>query len=193
MRFALIFPALSILIYAQPLAAGTVSFDPPEVFIEPAIDSTIIRFDVTVALDVPGLIQGADIVLGSHDLSLTDFDYTPPWPCDITICDSFGPPGSIGAYTSDLFVGGYFFPLGQVSPSLVGTLTVDATLLPPGSYQLIVDSDLDGGTSNVNGEALFGLATVHVIPEPATVAFLLIGMLLGTRQSGTRTRLAADS
>jgi len=163
----------------KSLSAGTVSFDPPEVFIDPAHESTTIELGVTIHTGPGRHFYSVDLLLGSDHLLLADFEYGKDW--EVFYCSSGQCLGPLGVYPSDLLVGADVMP--QYERLVLGKLTISAGALPLGSYEVIVDSDIDRGISHVDSEPMFGRATVHVVHEPATWAFLILGgALIATRR-----------
>ena len=165
---------------------GTVTFDPagvPDLYNNLADGPTTATIDVTMdAATNP--ISAFGMLIGSDGPVITAFAVDPTftglWTGSAT--DVPGP----GLYTSDVYTEGFvlvgLFPAVNL-PQFVGTITIDATGLALGDYTILVDGDsvLDDMRSVVADpntgakETLFGMATVTVIPEPATIALLGFG------------------
>ena len=155
---------------------GVVDFSPDPL-------DLLITGPMTGSLDVTvtgvGQFDSLDMVIGSDDFTITAFTYDAAIDLDSTSAPFMG----VGIYGSDLWIGG-FNDAGHVSgPSmLVGTVDVDLTGLPLGSYEIIVDPVRDGnisvlGVPGVGADAMSGLGVVNVIPEPATLGLLGLASL----------------
>lgn len=165
---------------------GTVVFSPggQDVVVN---SGAIVSMDLTV--QIPGTvafptISGADVVIGSNDMPF-DFSYNPAWTTAMP--NLTAPIPGVGAYTYDLLVGGSN-PTGGAGTSVpLGRVTVNTTGLALGTYQILVDSGIDQGFSSVFAgfpgqpfvsEPLSGRgAFTVVVPEPATLSLLGLGLL----------------
>lgn len=153
--------------------AGTISFTPDEVTIDPAVDPTVFTLDLTIGSSSLAAFDAIDLFMGSDDLTITGFKPWCDWGC---FFDHSSPDTSV--YASG-WKYEYFGNLRPAEGFWLGWLTVDAGGLPEGTYSVMVDADRDGFRSTLTGggvsEPLYGLATVHVVPEPATVTLLGLG------------------
>lgn len=167
-------PSLTAVAYA-----GTVSFEPQERVVDPAV-STRTTFEVVISETPLGTFESVDLILGSDDLQITEWEFA-----FFVICDFGACADPAGVYPSDLQFGWFGPPV--LPPFHLGTLTVDASGLGRGTYSVIVDAQRDGGRSTLalgtNIDTLFGSATVTVIPEPATLALLAIGAVFSFHRS----------
>jgi len=161
---------------------GTVSFDPPVREVDPSI-STVTTFEVGIGASTVGSFDAIDMIIGSDELALTDWE--PNYPCP------FGIPcwQSDDAYPSAIKFG-FFGPSNPAAGFQLGTLTVDAAGLPVGTYTVHVDAARDGGRSLISGggesEPLYGVGTVQVIPDPATAVLLGLAVLVIGCRRGPR-------
>jgi hypothetical protein len=139
---------------------------------------------MTGSLDVTvtgvGQFDSLDMVIGSDDFTITGFTYDAAIDLDSTTAPYMG----VGLYTaSDVWIGG-FNDAGHVSgpTMLVGTVDVDLTGLPEGTYEIEVSATRDGdisglGVPGVGFDGLAGIGIVNVVPEPATLGLLGLASL----------------
>lgn len=165
---------------------GTVTFDPaavPDLYNNAADGPTTATIDVTMDANT-NPISAFGMLIGSDGPAITAFAVDPTftglWTGSAT--DVPGP----GLYTSDVYTEGFvlvgLFPAVDL-PQFVGTITIDATGVAEGDYTILVDGtsaldDLRSVVADPNTgekEPLVGMATVTVIPEPATIALLGFG------------------
>ncbi len=174
------------LVFAPAVSAATVSFDPPEVTINVSAQPAIIDFDVILLPTQENeSIDNFNLVIGSDSLTIASWEFDPAANTDV-ICD-FGPcVRETGIYESDLLVGTFITRI-LVLPQRVGTLTVLVDGLSPGDYEFGIDTARDG-FSNVGSSDVHAMATVRVIPEPATVVFLAFGLGVWVLSLRTRSR-----
>lgn len=182
------FPATNIL-------AATVTFapNPPgsNVVVVTFVPQTVI-FDVVIGGIPPidgasGGLQSIDLVVGSSGpLTIGDFDYSAVFFSNALLPPPT--PASIGIYApapaNDLYFGGAhrqaFRPDGP--NYLLGFLTVGVPAgTAVGAYTFGVNSAFDQ-FSNLNGvEPLFGESRI-IVPEPASLALLSVGLLAGLQR-----------
>ncbi len=178
-----------VFIVSARAVAGVVTFDPPEVFVQPGQPAV---FEVTVASTEMATFDSVGLLMGLDELSLgLEFEYAPSFRESVARCDSCtgwwgpAPPAPFGVWPSDLFVGGNRFrlPLWGGAPLLIGTLTIDTTGLPAGtSFDVFVDGiqeieEVGAALSFValgtaEPEPLRGFARVNVVPEPGMLAMM---------------------
>ena len=176
-----------VMVLATSSAFGTaISFGPNEVVIDlsdPNVD-TKVKFDLTIgAPDVISSYEFADIVVGSDDLAFQSFEYSDDFIA-ATIFRSGPPFGPFDPenpfYTNEYFLGGFLASLNS-EPLLLGSLVVDAAGLGLGEYSVMVDVGRDGNVSVIGdvagSELVSGMAIVHIVPEPATIALLGLGAI----------------
>ena len=170
----------------HPLAvrAGTVSFWPETTDIVIGVDDPIVNIHVLLtSLDMLSGLEGFLIVIGSHD-GVEMINFSP--------MHYFAGSFPAGIYPSDIETG-YVFWAPYDIPFFIGTLTVDTSGLLPGTYELLVDADFDERSFALLSpdlEPLYGLATIQIVPDPATISLLAAGMAL-TMLRRDRTRRKA--
>ncbi len=130
-----------------------------------------------------GVISAGDVV----GLELVRFVYDSE-----IVGQSFFPPSTLDNVRSDIYLDditagifiNHFRPGGPVltdlGPVRIGSLTVDTTGLADGKYQVIVDANLDQqsvAASRQGFDLLFGVGSIHVVPEHATISLLGLASL----------------
>lgn len=165
---------------------GMVGFDPSDTMIDRNVAPPgVFTVDVSIAATSLATYSSADVVFGSDD-GLTIMDFTWNTPGVTRFFDSIA---ADPAYASAIKIG--YFGTESPSPSsqLLGTLTVDATGLADGEYNIVVNAENDGGASKVTSgtdvDLLFGGATVNITPEPMTLSLLGLGALALLRRRRT--------
>ncbi len=146
-----------------------------------------VNMDVTLSMNNgTDLFDFADIIIGSNDVTLGAFTYASPNP--------FGSNGPItrdpmAVYASELWVGGTDSNIPPVvgPRALLGTLTINAADIQGtgtpvgGTLTVMVDPAQDFGISAIGGggnnEALSGIGTITVVPEPAMLTLMGLGAL----------------
>jgi len=130
----------------------------------------------------PTGFNGADVLIGSNDAAF-DFVYSPAWTG--AMLTSVSPPSPGGIYPFDVLVGGSN-SAGVVGNSLaLGTVTFNTAGLAQGDYLVQINSQFDGFSSLGRGlsgqplvsEGIVGQGRFSVVPEPATLSLLGLGLL----------------
>ena len=196
--------SLLVVAFASASAlGGTVTFTPQiaEVDVNDLAGLAAIQFDIAISdfdgdLGTPGNVgegfDGFDLMIGSNDgLTFSGpeaFVFSAEtqalsFGCGFTCVASLGP----GNFYADEIKATFFagapggFASVEGGPFAIGTLTVDGSGLIPGFYDLIVDGDFDQnqsvGALGSPFERLFGIGTVHITPEPATISLLGLASL----------------
>ena len=171
---------MGIAVSTSPAFGGVVTFDPPSV----VVTGEQVQFAVGVAVESLAAFDAADLLVGSMHVQIVSFEYSQEW-------DDVNPfplltPGPQGIWPSDVSFGGFL--LSKIdSHANIGTLTIGTAGLAPGIYEFGVDSAFDGGfsklTRGLEDEPLLGWATVYAgVPEPATLALLVLGGLITLRR-----------
>lgn len=168
---------------------GTVSFNPGGAAVspgEPAVFEVAVASTSLASFDTVGLLIGSD----TPGLSL-GFDLAPSFVASTTVPPN--PPTPFGVWPSDVFAGGNRFiapsdPTAWRGPLVIGTLTIPTTGMEIGSFfDVFVDGPRELDTiqtalSSVaslggNNEPLQGFARVSIVPEPATLSLLGLGLM----------------
>ena len=152
--------------------AGEVTFEPPVVTVAPGGTAS---YTVTIASTEVASFTSLDMLLSSDTEGLgLDFIYAD------TFQGTFPPgdPVAVGAFPTDLFVGG-FQADGWQAPLVVGTLTINAGDLVPGRYDDLIQVRPDAEEAAGSGllsivvssapavETIRGAATL-IVSDPAT-------------------------
>ena len=128
--------------------------------------------------------DAAVIFFGSNTVPFTDFDFVPEFTTALptTLEGPFVNPGFDVYRPSEVYGAAAVSP-GQVTLDVlqVGLLDIDLTGLVDGTYTVVFDSVVDGGLSGVGNrgvlEPLMGTFTVTIVPEPATLSLIGLGLL----------------
>lgn len=194
-----------VLSITDTVLAGTVLFDPPVVELtygDPGNDT--VSFDVTIETEFEDY-HSLDVLLGSDHLAFDGqaMDWSEEWRiydnCKWGACPR--PLGPVGLYPYDGKFG-TFAALTLLPSSLyIGVLTVSAADLPVGEYYIYVGEtdplhradDRNLVSYIVDGEIIIeplaGLATVRIVPEPATLGYLVaLSLAFAVQRRGTRGR-----
>lgn len=152
---------------------GVIEFSPADVVVNPG-DPTVLTMDLIVAeSDVNPAYDSLDAIIGVNGgPQLTGF--------------AWGPWGTrffdLSEDNDDYYDSGWqigFFGTAQAAGLTLGTLTVDVTGLPYDgmTYDIVINSDIDGGRSGIGAppDPITALGTVTLVPEPATLSLLALG------------------
>ena len=166
--------------------AGTVTFAPgaQNVDVNAVGAAAILKMDLTLgATGAVTTISGADVVIGSNDTAFS-FAYSAPFLAAMTATSPITTGN--GIYTHDVLVGGSNTTTGAGTSLSLGQVTIDTTLLPVGTYHIGVNTnDPNDGFSGIFrglpgqafvSETLLGSGTFAVVPEPATLSLLGLGL-----------------
>ncbi len=164
------------LVWSADARAGIVSFESGVTVIDLAAgDDTVVTVDLTLTHLRRGEFRKFEAAVGSNDLHITSFVFSAEV---LSNSDYFSPtsPHPVGKYPSDVSFG-FVSTLGErpALPLPLGTLTVDASGLGPGTYELVIDSVYDGVSFvSIDSVAwpLSGSGTILIVPEPATLVLL---------------------
>jgi hypothetical protein len=169
---------------------GVVTFSPSPIIIDPAV-TPIANTTVSIggATTDDGTFDSADLIIGSRDTGgnniqglITNFTYSTEFTNATAFRETPQPSRLLGTplygATGSTYVGGFLNePLSSI---LVGTLELNAAGLAPGEYVVGVDSTLDGlsgmGLFGTNDLGTSGSVRVVVVPEPATLSLLGLGL-----------------
>ena len=165
-----------------PSLAGTVHFDPPSANIMPGTPS--VSFEVSVSWETLPTIDAVHVfTMGDYGANLT-FEFASSFAEEPTLSflesEDFGCCGFAGCQCESVGFSGYRFPpaSGWTSPLLIGTLTVDTSgLLLGEQIEISVDPEISLVANGVNHEALSGLTTITVVPEPGTMMCAIISAI----------------
>ena len=166
---------LAVVCMCSSAFGGTIAFTPMDVTIDPAVDPLTFTLDMSVGGTTVGMMDSVDVFVGSDDLAITDFEWAP-------FTRFFDSSEANTDYYQSGWKFGYFGTAADSTDFLLGTLTVDATGLAPGAYQVMVDAGRDGNRSGITGGGVtdlveMSIASVTIIPEPATISLLALGAL----------------
>lgn len=166
---------------------GIVEFSEGAVFDITAPAPVMLNVDVAGAAS----FNSIDITIGSNDVPITGFTLDDEWTG--AFATAFDPAFNvIGAFTFDVWFAATTGSSATVGPNLrAGVITVDPRELGLSEadlgreLQLIVDFDQDF-TSRAGSDNFFGIGTVTVVPEPATISLLALAAigLIRRRKTG---------
>jgi len=161
--------------------AGTVSFQGSGQQVLPGE-----QVQMTVVLSTESLsptgFNGADVLIGSNDAAF-GFSYDQAFIAAMVNVAS--PSFNNGIYPFDVLASGTNPPAVVGNTLTLGTVTFDTAGLAEGDYLVQVSTDFDGFSGLVRGlagqplvtEGLFGQGRFTVVPEPATLSLLGLGLL----------------
>ena len=200
MRHTIVTCGVLVLLISIHASAGTVHFNPPSATITPGTQS--VSFDVSVSWATLPTIDTVNVLVHADKGVSLEFNYAQSF-LDSTSFAPFPAP-YYEAYIADIcsiidclplagFGGNRLPPLNGWSSSLmIGTLTVNTSGLHASEQiDVVVDSVWESGligapitlvASGANQEALSGLATITVVPEPTVLAMLGPWMLVALLQ-----------
>jgi len=172
---------------------GIVTFDPPVIELDAAALPAEVSFSISVTPESLPFGPNGEQVFDNVTLHFmgfehwyVNFEYTPQFVSDTVFRSE--PPRVCPTILPCTFIPGGFATRPLVAPYRIGDLVLEVPMdVTPGDYRIVVDSGQDGGFSSigvgVKGEGLLGSGIVRVVPEPGTVALLLIGAVaLGWRR-----------
>lgn len=182
--------------------AGTVHFNPPSATITPGTQS--VSIDVSVSWETMQTIDSVNVVIRGDLNANLSFSFFQSFVDSTSITPA--PPaeeswycGIAGCTYEEIGFGGNNFNPGWASPLLIGTLTVDTSALQAGEVDRIrvdpnEESELFGDPaiylsliSHAGGqEPIAGATTITVVPEPATLGILALGVLAISRRRTSR-------
>ena len=160
---------------------GLANFSPSAVEVTPG---TPVVMEITLqATGVVTMITDGDILIVSNDV-----DFLFAYSDDFLAAMQYVSPICAGEIyvPGQCLVGGSNTTVGAGTTLSLGRITVDTSSLPNGTYHIAVDSGIDGFSGIFRGlpgqpfvsESLSGGGTITVvIPEPATLSLLGIGLL----------------
>lgn len=163
--------------------AGLATFSPsPQSNVPIGTPAVTMDVSLTATTNAQSGFDTADIVI------LSDAPFSWGYSSDFTTksTGSLGTPfdPGLGIKPHELFVGGNTPLAGGYGSSIaLGTLTFDTSTLPVGTYEVLVNSDIDGGITSIThfgaGEPITGRGefTIVGVPEPATIGLLLLGAM----------------
>ena len=158
---------LTILLSTPCTMAGVVSFNPSSYFMNLGETFTV---DVVIESSSLGSFDAFNLIVGSNGGGVTFDDFAFG---NYTIFFSSSAPDD-EFYDAGWQLGSFSFA--NTAPFLVGTLTM--TMVGIGPYEIMVDSNVDGGRSYLGalvlGEPVMGSVVVYGVPEPATLS--LVGL-----------------
>jgi len=169
---------VALLASASSLFAGTVTFSPNPIVIDPFNGPSTAQLAVSVAATEFGTLQSVDLVIGSDDLDISNFVYDPGFISATAFRSTPTYDNLPQVYPFNAQLGGFLNE--DAASILVGSFTIDAAGLAAGDYSVEVSSVLDDGRSGLGSplgdvEGLLGSVRVQVVPEPATLALLCLG------------------
>lgn len=138
-------------------------------------------FDLTFSVEGIAAFNTADAVIGSDDLPADaarfSFDYSAEWTSSFVTTTP--PMTGLGIYNQDIFIGANTPTAGDYTSRNVGHLIVDTTGLAMGDYMIMIDGSdsVSKLAAAPDEDPLFGTTTLHVVPEPASLALLGLGAL----------------
>jgi hypothetical protein len=145
----------------------------------PAVSAADLIIGMTAARDT----GNASRILGFQ--YAMDMDTTPDTIDDVFTFLAPPTPDYFPTYANDLFIGGSRPNNLTVESFVLGTLTLDLTNLGDGMYEVFIDAgqdqdqsvfyDLAGGTDSITTAG--GVATITIVPEPATMSLIGLGAL----------------
>jgi hypothetical protein len=156
---------------------GTIGFTPGTLTIDPSVDATVVDVTVFVADTSLASYDAANVQFGSDDIDMTGFTFATFTRFFETNIENDTP---LGPYPQGWQVG-YFGLPARVEGDIIGTLTIDVTGLNPGDYTVVVNSGIDQGFSSLASgtslDLMNGSLPVTIVPEPATLGLLGLGMI----------------
>jgi hypothetical protein len=170
------------------LVASVVQAAPITLALSPS-DQVVVPGLVSFDVNIAGLGAGGAPTVGSFDLTLA-FDAALLLPASVSFGNLLGNPALLEALTDQIFLPG---AIEFAEVSLLPPATLDA--LQPVSFRLatLTFQTLSPGTGSLNFSAItiddnFGVklpvtptgGNITVIPEPASVGMLLVGLLLAS-------------